>query len=309
MTWVRTDDSMPLHPKLLKLSDGAFRLWCNALHFANRGVTNGKIDKALVPSLNHHGLWSPKQLAGFVAELVGGLWVDAADHYLIHDYAHHQAEAMSDRVERKRAIDREKQRQKRLRDDEKAMVSLGMSPGDIPTETKRQERRSPTESSVPTRPDPTRPEKNTSCSVAREVGHSEVVALYSRLRSEAHQAKHGRPGGRYIRGSKDWQPVEDLAAFARENGLEALEDSLRGYLSDPWAIDATWPMAGWARDPGRYMGKGGEPASSEVDRLQSEILSLVHAQNREPDPTKREALKASAIAKTNEMNRLKRGAA
>lgn len=113
VTWVRTEDDMPLHPKLLKLSDGAYRLWSNSLHFANRAVTDGLIDKGLVATLNHHGRWTPKQLASFVQELLAGLWLDAGDHYEIHDYAHHQAEAMKERVGRKRDYERDKKRRQR----------------------------------------------------------------------------------------------------------------------------------------------------------------------------------------------------
>ena len=42
MTWVRLDDAATLHPKLLVLSDGAFRLWINGLALANRTATDGQ---------------------------------------------------------------------------------------------------------------------------------------------------------------------------------------------------------------------------------------------------------------------------
>lgn len=161
MTWVRTEDSMPLHWKVLRLSDGAYRLWSNALHFANRAVTDGKIFKDLVPSLNHHGRWSPKQLAGFVEELSGGLWIDRGDHFEIHDYAHHQAEALKDRVERKRELDRERQRKKREREEERARESLGMSRRDSERDSDRDTTRESHDGHAAkprSRPDPARPD-------------------------------------------------------------------------------------------------------------------------------------------------------
>jgi len=155
MTWVRTEDAMPLHPKILRLSDGAFRLWSNALHFANRSVSDGKIPKELIASLNHHGRWSPKQLAGFVSELLTDLWIDRGDHYEIHDYAHHQAEALKNRVERKRELDRARQQKKREREEEAARASLGLSRRDTTRDSSRDDHReSLRETSVPARPGP-----------------------------------------------------------------------------------------------------------------------------------------------------------
>lgn len=92
---------------------------------------------------------------------------------------------------------------------------------------------------------------------AHEVDHAHVVRVYSQLRSEAHQAKTGNPGGTYRRTTRDWQPVEDLVAWAREQSDPAatLEDSLRGYLADEWATGAGWPISTWAKDPGRYNGR------------------------------------------------------
>ena len=154
MTWVRLDDAAALHPKLLVLSDGAFRLWINGLSLANRTATNGRIAKALVRSLNHHGEWTQKQLSAFVDELSGGLWIDRGDHYEIHDYAHHQAEALKERVERRKEYERDKKRRQREEADRRR---FGV-PADVPTgQDTGQTGEAPREASVPipTRPDPT----------------------------------------------------------------------------------------------------------------------------------------------------------
>ena len=132
MTWVRLDDGTPLHMKVLRLSDGAFRLWVNCLAFSNRAVTEGIVDKALIPSLNHHGKWSKKQMVTMIAEIVSaGLLVDRGPHFEIHDYAHYQAEAMKERVERTRELARNRQEKKRLRDAQKLRDELEASRRDI----------------------------------------------------------------------------------------------------------------------------------------------------------------------------------
>lgn len=161
MTWVRLDDTAPMHPKLMKLSDGALRLWINGLSFANRAVTDGRIDKALVASLNHHGKWTHKQIAGFTDELVGPLWIDRGDHYEIHEYEHHQAEAMKERVERKRAAEREKKRKQREESDRKRYgvtpnVPTGHTEGHAKGHPVEDPREAPREASVPSRPVPSR---------------------------------------------------------------------------------------------------------------------------------------------------------
>jgi hypothetical protein len=148
MTWVRTEDSMPLHPKILRLSDGAYRLWSHGLHFANRATTDGVIAKDLVATLNHHNRWTAKQIAAFVAELVtfapphtSGLWIDEGTCYRIHDYEKHQAEAMTDRVEERRAYERDKKARQRS-NSYPARVPVG-----VPTGV-------PGVSALPTRPVP-----------------------------------------------------------------------------------------------------------------------------------------------------------
>lgn len=148
MTWVRLEDDSPLHPKLLKLSDGAFRLWIHGLAFCNRGVTDGRIDKSFLYALGHHGGWTRRQIRGFLYELLeriepekNGLWIEEGDHYRIHEYEHHQAEAMKERVEKKREMDRIRQKNRREREVESQRESLGLS--------RRDTTRDPT---VPSRP-------------------------------------------------------------------------------------------------------------------------------------------------------------
>lgn len=266
MTWVRTEDTMPLHPKILVLSDGAFRLWSNGLHHANRAVTDGKISKSLFASLNHHGRWTPKQMAGFVAELLAGLWVDCGDHYQIHDYAKHQAEAMKERVERKKELDREKQRQKRQRDEDKLRESLGMSPGDKPSESPPKSRR---ETPVPTRPDPTRPDLSPGGESARATPPPSP-GVESMLRSLAPTPDRDAAVVALVsetRGIKfkpvahvDRDAISRLGEWAADmpGGLEDLRRALVAF----WAAKGTGARLVWlADDPAMWLGERAAPTT------------------------------------------------
>lgn len=181
MTWIKTDDAHPMHAKMLRLSDGAYRLWQHGLAHCNRIVTDGVISKDLIPTLNHHGAWSKKQISGFISELLDykpphkcGLWIEEADHYRVYNYEHHQAEAMSDRVDRKRAHDRERKRESRARSDNRAANVQGghrlesdATPHGIQPE-----------SLVPTRPDPSRPTER------ETVGVPETVSFEAHVQAE-----------------------------------------------------------------------------------------------------------------------------
>lgn len=291
MTWVRSEDSMPLHPKILRLSDGAFRLWSNALHFANRGVTDGKIPKELVPSLNHHGRWSAKQLAGFVSELAESLWIDRGDHYEIHDYAHHQAEAMKDRVERKRELDRERQRRKREREEDSLRESLGMSRRDDPRDNEPESRR---ETSVPSRPVPISPSDEGETRAPETAKHTarfldsltptaDPIADLARRFSDA---RHAAGFGRWTWGRKNYGPdFERLqridAALRDETELgydAALAAAFRGFFADEKARDAKCPLSWLANDVGGYVARGATRAVANTTAdLEAEVTTAREA--------------------------------
>jgi hypothetical protein len=139
MTWVRTDDAMPLHPKVLALSDGAYRLLMNALAFANRATTNGLIPASLLPTLDHRRAWSVRQIEGFAGELVAAnLWKERPSGYEIHDYAEYQEEALKDAKEARKVAARDRKRAQRIRDKlAKPGGSHAVTPRDKECDTKR----------------------------------------------------------------------------------------------------------------------------------------------------------------------------
>jgi len=80
MTWVKLDDGFPTHPKVIGLSDAAFRAHVTGICYAAQHLTDGWVPMTIA-----------KQRA--IAELIGvGLWaesiagVDHLDGYWIHDY-------------------------------------------------------------------------------------------------------------------------------------------------------------------------------------------------------------------------------
>lgn len=80
MPWVRIDDNAIDHPKILALSDAAFRLWIRGLSHCRRFLTDGKIERAVLSQLP--GVSKPR-----IRELLRvGLWEATETGYVVHDY-------------------------------------------------------------------------------------------------------------------------------------------------------------------------------------------------------------------------------
>src|SRR5262245_60106863 len=77
MAWVRIDDRAMNHPKIVGLSDKAFRLWVWGLTYAQQHLTDGHLTTAAVPP----------RLKRAADDLVQArLWEQQRDGYQIHDY-------------------------------------------------------------------------------------------------------------------------------------------------------------------------------------------------------------------------------
>lgn len=77
MAWVRIHDGAMSHPKVVQLSDKAFRLWVWGLSYAQQHLTDGLIPAVIVPGRLHRA----------TAQLMEtGLWSAAAGDFQIHDY-------------------------------------------------------------------------------------------------------------------------------------------------------------------------------------------------------------------------------
>lgn len=81
MPWANFDDQFPKHPKVLPISDAAFRLHVSGVCYCVQYLTDGVIEAKAVPLL------VPRFRARTLAELVErGLWVNGGEQYLIHDF-------------------------------------------------------------------------------------------------------------------------------------------------------------------------------------------------------------------------------
>lgn len=84
-TFVRLADNMPDHPKVVGLSDGAFRLYVSGICYCSRFSTDGSVPKAALRSIGTSR--AAKEL------VTAGLWITTDDGWLVHDYTDHQRSA------------------------------------------------------------------------------------------------------------------------------------------------------------------------------------------------------------------------
>ena len=114
MTWVRLDDQAVGHPKLREAGYKGWALFTAGLCHASAYLTDGFISEKVVPSL----LPDLPQAAQVAQELVkAGVWEKVEGGYMVHDYHDYQptAEEVRKGRDRKREVDRERQRRHRER--------------------------------------------------------------------------------------------------------------------------------------------------------------------------------------------------
>jgi len=100
VTWVKLDDHFPDHPKILGLSDAAFRSYVDGLCYCARYLTDGRIAAAPLRKLAR-----PK----VVAELQSAdLWAQNGDGVIVHDYLVYQEDSKT--VLERRRKDSERKR-------------------------------------------------------------------------------------------------------------------------------------------------------------------------------------------------------
>lgn len=251
MTWFKVDDQLHAHRKVAELESGkhfaeAIALWTLAGSWCASQLADGAVPASQLRRL------VPFDARKAAAELVRvGLWEVTETGYRFRSW--HEYQPSRDSVESRRAATTDRVRRHRDRTKQRDCNALH-------GENARDGNAALTPPPIPI-PIPIQSATH-SCETAR-VSHADVTALFGRLRSEAHQAKTGQPGGTYRRTTRDWQPIEDLVAWANDQAdpAGALDDSLRGFLANEWAIEAGWPVSAWAKDPGKYMGRAGGSAS------------------------------------------------
>lgn len=116
MTWVKLDDHIVSHPKVVAAGPEAMWLQVSALCYCAQQLTDGVVPKGMVPML------APKRPAVLARRLVdAGIWLDEGDHYRIHDY--HDYQPSREQVESQRDAARERQRKSRRRSRRDSVVS------------------------------------------------------------------------------------------------------------------------------------------------------------------------------------------
>lgn len=81
MPWAGFDDKFPKHPKIIRLSDQAFRLHVSGICYVAEHLTDGLVDADMVPLL------MPRYRPRYLTELVErAIWVQHGQVYVIHDY-------------------------------------------------------------------------------------------------------------------------------------------------------------------------------------------------------------------------------
>jgi len=159
MAWVRLDDNFADHPKIIGLSDSAFRLFIEALCYANRYLTDGVIP--YVAFTNMHN-------AGGDQELIdAGLWEyeEENNRFIIRSYTEYQPTKEKVSVKREQARERVKQFREKKRS----------QPTQDETQMKRESYPSPTQ------PNPTQP--NPTTSTTAEVSDETSMAIAPRVNS------------------------------------------------------------------------------------------------------------------------------
>jgi hypothetical protein len=127
MTWIKLDDTLPNNPKILPLSDKAFRLYIEGLCYANQYLTDGFLAQAVVNRLDN---------GNACQELIdAGLWVQIQSQIQsgiqIHDYCEHQTSRKV--VEEKR--EQVRNRVTRYREKSNAVVTTPETETETETET------------------------------------------------------------------------------------------------------------------------------------------------------------------------------
>lgn len=100
MTWVKLDDAMPDHPKVIGISDAALGAYVRMLCYSSHYLLDGDLPADVVARLVR-----PKQVAELVER---GLWRQIMSGYLIVNYGKHQRSRAQ--IEGQRAAAAERQR-------------------------------------------------------------------------------------------------------------------------------------------------------------------------------------------------------
>lgn len=81
MTWIRLDDNLPDHPKVLGLSDKAFRLYISAMCYSSRYLTDGFISYVVGDRIGERIQFAELTSATLLIAVEGGWQIENYDEY------------------------------------------------------------------------------------------------------------------------------------------------------------------------------------------------------------------------------------
>lgn len=146
MAWVKLDDAMPTHPKLMAAGPVAFALDVAGICYSNKHSTDGFIADYALAAL-FPGMPNPRKVAGKLVEV--GRWVEVEGGWLIHDVHDYQPTAEQQKeISKKRAEAGRKGGSKSKRSTEADANQSAKQVASGP------------DNPVPSRPDPTRTRKS-----------------------------------------------------------------------------------------------------------------------------------------------------
>jgi hypothetical protein len=244
VTWARLDDGFPGHPKIVGLSDRAFRAFVVALCHSAQYLTDGEISKSKIPSIANKTTR---------AELVAaGLWHERADGGIdVHDFLDYQPSREEVALKRQVNADRQRRFRERRRDPE-----TGEFRSDRHGATKdvshaaSNASRNGVSHTTPARPDPSRPDLDLEDLVqesALDRAPSEKRRAVDALLADVEDRTETTEG--YV-----WRFAEKLPAAAFRSAREALNERRSNDQRGPLTSEAKYVvslLADWARD-GRY---------------------------------------------------------
>jgi hypothetical protein len=289
--WVRMDDKVPHHPKLIRAGAEAAWFWQAGICYSNAHQLDGRLGKDILPALYAPLATKANKLARKLVEV--GLWHDRGDHYEIHDYIDHQELALKESVEARREYERDRKRAQRQ------PGKAGQTPPDVPDNvpdnqgTKsdpvpRDTRARPLRVSAPPHPDPSRPEQTRPEEPLAPLGEVRVrdvdpsaAQIQTRFR-KLYLARHGSEP--YMGGKAVATFPERLIGTARAQGVDPL--ALLEQAFERWQpTDDIGKNAPYAAFAGRFGSlletKHGDTGMSEQQQLQEQQIAAMKSGDRE----------------------------
>ena len=131
MTWIKLDDSFPDHPKVIGLSNDAFRLHIEALCYCGRFLTDGFVPMGVTSKLANGNM-------ALVVELSeAGLWreMPTRNGFDIHDYLTYQSSKAQVEADKEANRNRVKKHQEKTNGITNALTNAFLMEPDTDTDT------------------------------------------------------------------------------------------------------------------------------------------------------------------------------